>query len=213
MPAGHGDGAGLPVCLILHGGSKRPADFAGLGLGRFLTDAVNRGAPPFVLAGATGDRLAWQPGDEDDPQRMLVEELPAWCAARGFDAGRPAAGTSGPGGHDFAYWSTAVPAAFAFLAAELRGPVPETVLSARDEMPVCGTAHIECPGGGESQERSRVRRAAALVGTGGRAERGGPSTILRGHRTLSLARFKKMPIGHPGTEAPHDMTRPRRVGR
>src|SRR5689334_9946425 len=61
VPDGHGDGRGLPVCLVLHGGSKRPSDFAALGLGRFLTDAVRRGAAPFVLAGATGDRLAWQP--------------------------------------------------------------------------------------------------------------------------------------------------------
>ncbi|MFI1990429.1 alpha/beta hydrolase [Actinoplanes sp. NPDC020271] len=200
VPAGHGDGSGLPVCLILHGGSKRPADFEALGLGRFLTDAVNRGAPPFVLAGATGDRLAWQPGERDDPQRMLHEEVPAWCAARGYDTGRlaawgwsmggygafllaetfprfvravaafspavvpgdvvfrdvqrltgtpiglwcgrsdplfaniralrrelpsePVAGTFGPGEHNFAYWSTVVPAAFAFVAAQLSSPLP-----------------------------------------------------------------------------------------
>lgn len=198
VPAGHGDGTGLPVCLILHGGSKRPADFEGLGLGRFLTDAVSRGAAPFVLAGATGDRLAWQPGEHDDPQRMVHEELPAWCAARGFDTSRlaawgwsmggygslllaeafprfvravaafspavvpgdgvfrdadrltgtpvglwcgrgdplfanvralrrelpaePVAGTFGPGEHNFAYWSTAIPAAFAFVAAQLSSP-------------------------------------------------------------------------------------------
>jgi enterochelin esterase-like enzyme len=200
VPAGHGEGSGLPVCLVLHGGSKRPADFGTLGLGRFLTDAVNRGAPPFVLAGATGDRLAWQPDGRDDPQRMLHEELPAWCAARGFDTGRlaawgwsmggygalllaeacprfvravaafspavvpgdgvfrdaerlsglpvglwcgrqdplfanvralrrelpdePLAGTFGPGKHDFGYWSTAIPAAFSFLATQLSRPMP-----------------------------------------------------------------------------------------
>ncbi|MEV6493105.1 alpha/beta hydrolase-fold protein [Actinoplanes sp. NPDC051633] len=91
VPAGHGDGRGLPVCLVLHGGSKRPADFATLGLGRFLTDAVRRGAAPFVLAGATGDRLAWKPHGGDDPQRMVHEEVPAWCAAAGFDTSRLAA--------------------------------------------------------------------------------------------------------------------------
>nr|WP_097324049.1 alpha/beta hydrolase-fold protein [Actinoplanes atraurantiacus] len=88
VPAGHGDGRGLPVCLILHGGSKTAADFPGLGLGRFLTDAVRRGAPPFVLAGATGDRLFWRPDKGDDPQRMVHEELPRWCAQRGFDTTR-----------------------------------------------------------------------------------------------------------------------------
>jgi predicted esterase len=88
VPDGHGDGRGLPVCLVLHGGSKRPADFAALGLGRFLTDAVRRGAAPFVLAGATGDRLSWRPSGADDPQRMVREEIPRWCADRGFDASR-----------------------------------------------------------------------------------------------------------------------------
>ncbi|GAB7038353.1 MULTISPECIES: alpha/beta hydrolase [Catenuloplanes] len=91
VPHGHGDGHGLPVCLVLHGGAKRPPDFAALGLGGFLTDAVRRGTPPFVLAGATGDRLAWRPSAADDPQRMAAEEIPAWCAARGFDPARLAA--------------------------------------------------------------------------------------------------------------------------
>ncbi|MEV7622595.1 alpha/beta hydrolase-fold protein [Actinoplanes sp. NPDC089786] len=191
VPDGYGDGRGLPVCLILHGGSKRPADFAGLGLGRFLTEAVQRGAAPFVLAGATGDQLAWKPHGDDDPQRMAHEEIPAWCAARDFDTTRlaawgwsmggsgalllaatfpsfvravaafspavapgdavfraapnlrptpiglwcgrddnlydnvralpvrRAAGSYGDGNHNFAYWSTAIPAAFDFIAATL----------------------------------------------------------------------------------------------
>ncbi|MEV6350713.1 alpha/beta hydrolase-fold protein [Actinoplanes sp. NPDC051851] len=195
VPAGHGDGRGLPVCLILHGGTKRPADYPALGLGRFLTDAVRHGAAPFVLAGADGDRLAWQPGGRDDPQRMVHQELPAWCAERGFDTARtsawgwsmggsgalllaesfpdslrsvaafspavtpgdavfrqvaalrtvpvglwcgtgdgllddvkalrtampvkPVAGGYAPGRHDFGYWSTQIPAAFAFLARTL----------------------------------------------------------------------------------------------
>ena len=88
VPAGHGAGRGLPVCVVLHGASKTAADFPALGLGRFLTDAVRRGAPPFVLAGATGDRLAWRPSGDDDPQRMVREEIPRWCAERGFDARR-----------------------------------------------------------------------------------------------------------------------------
>lgn len=90
VPEGYGEGRGLPVCLVLHGGSKRPPDFTGLGFGRHLTAAARRGAP-FVLAGATGDRLAWRPHDGDDPQRMVREEIPAWCAERGFDVTRLAA--------------------------------------------------------------------------------------------------------------------------
>jgi len=88
VPAGHGDGRGLPVCLVLHGASATAADFPGFGFGRFLTDAVARGAEPFVLAGATGDRLFWQPHGTDDPQRMVYEDVPEWCGRRGFDTGR-----------------------------------------------------------------------------------------------------------------------------
>jgi poly(3-hydroxybutyrate) depolymerase len=88
VPAGYGDGRGLPVLLVLHGGSTTAADFPRLGLGRFATDSVRRGNAPFVLAGATGDRLAWRPGGSDDPQRMVHEEIPAWCAERGFDTSR-----------------------------------------------------------------------------------------------------------------------------
>jgi predicted peptidase len=90
VPAGHGDGRGLPVCLVLHGATARPADFVRLGFGRFLTDAVRRGTPPFVLAGADGGRLSWRPNGGDDPQRMVYEEIPVWCRRRGFDVTRRA---------------------------------------------------------------------------------------------------------------------------
>ncbi|MBM2619992.1 esterase [Actinoplanes sp. LDG1-06] len=88
VPSGHGSGRGLPVCIVLHGASKTAADYPELGLGRFLTDSVRRGNAPFVLAGATGDRLAWRPHAGDDPQRMVHEEIPRWCAERGFDTSR-----------------------------------------------------------------------------------------------------------------------------
>ncbi|MEV4537450.1 alpha/beta hydrolase-fold protein [Asanoa sp. NPDC049518] len=88
VPAGHGDGKGLPVCLVMHGASTRPRDFRGVGFGRALTRAVNKGTPPFVLAGADGGRRGWRPHDGDDPQRMVYEEIPNWCAERGFDIAR-----------------------------------------------------------------------------------------------------------------------------
>jgi hypothetical protein len=92
VPDGHGDGAGLPVCFVLHGASATTADFRRFGLGRFLTAAVRSGVPPFVLAGADGGRSFWQGSrGVDDPQRMLRDELPAWCAARGYDVSRRAA--------------------------------------------------------------------------------------------------------------------------
>jgi hypothetical protein len=99
VPAGYGDGRGLPVCFILHGGSKAPRDYAGLHLGGFLTDAVRAGAPPFVLAGAAGGLLAWQPSTGDDPQAMVHTEIPAWCAERGFDTTRLAAWGWSMGGY------------------------------------------------------------------------------------------------------------------
>lgn len=94
VPAGSGDGAGLPVCLVLHGGSATTADFSRFGYGRFLTAAVRAGAPPFVLAGADGSTTGWLgagAGSADDPQAMLATELPRWCAERGFDSTRLAA--------------------------------------------------------------------------------------------------------------------------
>jgi S-formylglutathione hydrolase FrmB len=46
--------------------------------------------------------------------RALRRELPD----------EPLAGTFGPGKHDFGYWSTAIPAAFSFLATQLSRPMP-----------------------------------------------------------------------------------------
>lgn len=94
VPAGSGDGAGLPVCLLLHGGSATTADFSRFGYGRFLTAAVRAGAAPFVLAGADGSASGWLgagAGSADDPQAMLATELPRWCAERGYDSSRLAA--------------------------------------------------------------------------------------------------------------------------
>lgn len=91
VPQGHGDGAGLPVVVVLHGASGRPNEYAGFGLPQFLTAAVQAGTPPFVLAGADGGTLSWSPQpDGDDPQRMALEEMPRWLDERGFDAARRA---------------------------------------------------------------------------------------------------------------------------
>jgi hypothetical protein len=89
VPAGYSDGKGLPVCLILHGASATADDFTAFGFGRYLTDAVRRGAAPFVLAGATGNPGGWAPPHgNDDPLKMVHDEIPAWCADRGFDTSR-----------------------------------------------------------------------------------------------------------------------------
>ena len=117
VPAGYGAGRGLPVCLVLHGGSKTPDDYAALGLGRFLTDAVRRGLPPFVLAGADGGRLGWRPAGGDDPQRMVHEEVPLWCKQRGFAVRRMAAWGWSAGGYGALLLAEAFPGFLRAVAA------------------------------------------------------------------------------------------------
>jgi len=90
VPAGTGDGAGLPVVVVMHGSSASAADFRGFGFGRFLTRAVERGAPPFVLAGTDDGPSGWVSDGSIDPRRLITEELPGWLEDRGFDAGRRA---------------------------------------------------------------------------------------------------------------------------
>jgi dienelactone hydrolase len=90
VPDGFGDGHGLPVCLIMHGASATADSFAGFGFGRYLTDAVQRGAEPFVLAGATGNANGWEGTSTDHPMDMVHDEVPRWCAARGCDISRMA---------------------------------------------------------------------------------------------------------------------------
>lgn len=92
VPQGFGDGAGLPVLVVLHGATARATDYRAFGFGRFLTAAVRRGAAPFVVAGADGGPHFWapDPATGDDPQRMLLEELPTWLDDRGFDGDRRA---------------------------------------------------------------------------------------------------------------------------
>jgi Putative esterase len=90
VPAGHGDGSGLPVVVVLHGSSASAADFRDFGLARFLTATVQEGAPPFVLAGTDDGPSGWVPVPGADPFAMLRDELPGWLADRGFDADRRA---------------------------------------------------------------------------------------------------------------------------
>jgi len=86
VPAGYGDGAGLPVVVVLHGSSASAADLRDFGLGRFVTAAVKAGTPPFVLVGTDDGPAGWVPSGHVDPHRMLRDELPCWLAQRGFDA-------------------------------------------------------------------------------------------------------------------------------
>ena len=89
VPAGHGDGAGLPVVVVLHGASASAERLVDFELGRFVTASAESGATPFVLAATDDGPAGWVPdGGDADPQRMVREELPGWLAERGFDADR-----------------------------------------------------------------------------------------------------------------------------
>jgi pimeloyl-ACP methyl ester carboxylesterase len=74
--------SGLPVCLALHGRGARARTFLSLGVPDLLTAAVRAGTPPFAVAALDGDHYWVGVGGDDDPQRMLTDEVPGWLAAR-----------------------------------------------------------------------------------------------------------------------------------
>jgi len=146
VPAGYGDGAGLPICLVLHGASATTADFERFGLPQFLTVAVESGVPPFVLVGVDGGTARWEGGDGDDPQAMLRDEVPAWCVERGFDAERVAAHGWSMGGYGSLLLAGLNPGwlrAVAVLSPAVGGGTLETVLDRVDGSRTavwCGTS-------------------------------------------------------------------------
>ena len=76
--------SGLPVCLALHGRGARARTFLELGVPAALTAAVRAGVPPFAVAAVDGDHYWVDVGSDDDPQRMLTDEVPGWLAGRGL---------------------------------------------------------------------------------------------------------------------------------
>ena len=76
----------LPVCLALHGRGEGAGMFVDLGVPRMLSSAVNyQGTPPFAVVAVDGGDSYWVARDEDDdPQKMLSEELPTWLEERGL---------------------------------------------------------------------------------------------------------------------------------
>ena len=54
-----------------------------------------------MLAGADGGLLFWEPGHEagDNPQAMVIDEMPGWLDRRGFDTSRMAAWGWSMGGY------------------------------------------------------------------------------------------------------------------
>jgi S-formylglutathione hydrolase FrmB len=85
----------LPVCLALHGRGGGAKSFLKLGIPRFLTAAVRGRVPPFTVVAVDGGSSYFVARDPaDDPQRMLVAELPEWLAERGLTAPVAAFGIS-----------------------------------------------------------------------------------------------------------------------
>jgi S-formylglutathione hydrolase FrmB len=84
------DLARLPVCLALHGRGGQASDMVGMGLPSLLAAAVRDGIPPYALVAVDGNPdsywVARTPGD--DPQAMLLDELPGWLTGLGLTADR-----------------------------------------------------------------------------------------------------------------------------
>ncbi|GAA2142357.1 alpha/beta hydrolase-fold protein [Kitasatospora kazusensis] len=100
LPPGAGlRAADLPVCVALHGRGGDAQSMADLGLPQFLAAAVAAGAPPFALVAVDGgaDTYWHARTPADDPQRMLVSELPGWLAAQGLRTPGGALGISAGG--------------------------------------------------------------------------------------------------------------------
>ncbi|MDH6113987.1 enterochelin esterase-like enzyme [Kitasatospora sp. MAP12-15] len=92
-PPGTARPGALPVAVVLHGRGADAQAMVQLGMPQFLATAVAAGAPPFALVAVDGgDASYWHRRTAgDDPQRMLLDELPGWLAARGFATARAGA--------------------------------------------------------------------------------------------------------------------------
>lgn len=91
-PAGVASPRGLPVAVALHGnGGTGASAVSGLGLDRYLTDAVRvHGVPPFALVAVDGGASTyWHPrAGGDDPIGMITDELLPLLARQGARTGR-----------------------------------------------------------------------------------------------------------------------------
>jgi hypothetical protein len=66
----------MPVCVALHDRTRGARSFLSLGVPQMLTDLVAAGGPPFAVAAVDGGN--WAGYKDDNPQRMLTEDLPGW---------------------------------------------------------------------------------------------------------------------------------------
>jgi enterochelin esterase-like enzyme len=90
-PPGSSPGDRLPVLIALHGfgGSHRGAFYTGIGLDRFLAQAVGRGAKPFAIASVDGGTAYWhRRSSGDDPAAMVTDEFIPLLHDHGLDVAK-----------------------------------------------------------------------------------------------------------------------------
>ncbi len=75
----------LPVCLMLHGRGGTARGFIDFGVPQLLAAAVDDGTRPFAIVAVDCGEGYFVRHPQDDPLRMLTDEVPAWLAARGLD--------------------------------------------------------------------------------------------------------------------------------
>ncbi|WP_460525086.1 alpha/beta fold hydrolase [Flindersiella endophytica] len=86
-PPGSNGTEKLPFVLALHGrGGDHTFAFAGIGLDRYLTQAVTAGASPFVIVSVDGGEASFwhRRADGDDPVTMIRAELMPRLSRRGL---------------------------------------------------------------------------------------------------------------------------------
>jgi S-formylglutathione hydrolase FrmB len=79
----------VPVCVWLHAkGASASSVMNSLRVPNFLAEAVRTGVAPFVIAAVDGGNRYWhRRRDGDDPEAMVIGELPAQLAKAGITAG------------------------------------------------------------------------------------------------------------------------------
>lgn len=66
----------IPVCVALHAKMSGARSFIDLGVPDMLTQLVRYSSQPFAVVAVDGGN--WIGNKDDEPQRMLNEDLPAW---------------------------------------------------------------------------------------------------------------------------------------
>ena len=104
LPPGAAHPGDLPVCLALHGRGADAQTMVDTGLPQFLGEAVAAGVPPFALVAVDGgDATYWHRTGSDDPQKMLLDEVPGRLARQGLRTPAGAMGISMGGSGSLRY--------------------------------------------------------------------------------------------------------------